>query len=245
MPPFMKKLIQNLSMKHAKIFCSIRNLKEKLKDFDEIIPGQTLPAHFSIQQKYYDSLATAEIKQIFVKNLIDNKKAILSKRITENEEIYNSRSTELESMLDPFSLEKCGSSFFQDCKISWSTVLDSYIQIQICTMTAKACQDKLKREQKRKNFAAKKEERTKPKVLTVGEFDKLTAELKALKLSRKSKTPSGTTTKNSSKNSKGEKTAGKSQSPKLQDQKKPLPKRKAKTGSKGSGNTKGTSTKRK
>ena len=242
MPPFLKKLMENLSIKYSKIACSIRNLKSKLKSFEEIIPGQELPAELKFQQKYYESLANAEIKEAFVRNLLANKKAFLTAKIAENEAIYKSRNEELTSLVEPFKFENCGSELLKDCGISWEKVLDSYIQIQICTMTAKSEQDQLKKEQKREKFEAKKEELSKPKIVTIREFEKLTAELKSLKLSNK-KSEKG---KAKPKNAKGEKTMGKSPSPKKkQDQKKTQTKRKAKTQSRGSGNTKGTSTKRK
>ncbi len=242
MPPFLKKLMETLSIKYSKIACSIRNLRIKLKSFEETIPGQELPAELKFQQKYYESLANAEIKEAFVRNLLSNKKAILSAKIKENEEIYKSRHEELKSLVEPFEFENCGSEFLKDCGISWEKVLDSFIQIQICTMTAKSEQDQLKKRQKREKFEAKKQELSTPKIVTIREFEKLTAEIKSLKLSHK-KSEKG---KGKPKNAKGEKTVGKSPSPeKKQDQKKTQTKRKAKTQSRGSGNTKGTSTKKK
>jgi hypothetical protein len=241
MPPFLKKLMENLSIKYSKIACAIRNLKAKLNHYNEILPGQELPAELKFQQKYYDSLATAEIKEAFVQNLLTNKKAVLSAKIAENEALYGSRYDEMKKLVEPFSTENCGSDFLKDCKITWAKVLDSYIQIQICTMTAKAQQDQLKKDRKREKFDAKKEEMSKVKVVTIKEFERLTAELKSLKISAKKAEKS----KTKPKNSKGEKTVGKGPSPKTnQDQKKLKSKGKAKTQSKGSGNTKGTSTKR-
>lgn len=242
MPPFLKKLMENLSIKYSKIACSIRNLKIKLKCFDEIIPGQELPTELKFQQKYYESLANAEIKEAFVRNLLSNKKAILSTKIAEIEKIYESRYEEIQSLVAPFKFENCGSELLRDCGISWEKVLDSFIQIQICTMTAKSEEDQRKKTQKREKFEAKKEELSKPKIVTIREFEKLTAELKSLKLSNQ-KSEKG---KTKPKNAKGEKTVGKSPSPKKkEDQKKTQAKRKAKTQSRGSGNTKGTSAKKK
>lgn len=240
MPPFMKKLMERLSIKYSKITCSIQNLKAKLKNFEEILPGQALPAELSFQQKYYDSLATPQFKEVFVKNLLDNKKEILTVKIRENEAIYNSRNDELNSYLDSFTLAQCGSNYFKDCKIGWDKLLDSFIQIQICTMVAKSKQDQFNREEKRIKFNARKEDLAKPKVLTVGEYEKLTNQLKTLSI-KKNSTP-----KRNPKNGKGEKTVGKSPSPKkTQDQNKKKKtqekgKPKAVPKSKGTGNTKST-----
>ena len=244
MPPFMKKLMERLSSKYSKIACSIQNLKFKLKELEETLPGQTLPAGMTYQQKYYDSLATPQYKEIFVKNLLDNKKTLLSQRINENQAIYDSREHELKSYIQSFSLENCGSNYFKDCKIGWGKLLDSYIQIQICSMTAKAKHDQFMKEEKRNKFNSRKEEMAKPKILTLGEFEKLTTQLKTLSINKKK----ASTSKPPSKNGRGEKTAGKSPSPrKTQDQKKKKPQErgKVKTGTKGNGSTKGTAAKRK
>jgi hypothetical protein len=109
-------------------------------------------------------------------------------------------------------------------------------------MCAKSRQDQLKKDQKREKFDAKKEELSKVKIVTIKEFEKLTAELKSLKISAKK---AEIKTKPKPKNSKGEKTAGKSPSPKKKQDQKPQEKRKVKTQSKGSGNTRDTSTKKK
>jgi hypothetical protein len=177
MPPFLKKLMENLSTKYAKISCSIRNLNGKLQHFKELLPGQELPAELKYQQKYYDTLANAEIKETFVRNLLANKKAILTAKIANNQSIYDSRNDELKSLIAPFSFENCGSEFLNDCGISWGKVLDSFIQLQICNMCAKSRQDQLKKDQKREKFDAKKEELSKVKIVTIKEFEKLTAEL--------------------------------------------------------------------
>jgi hypothetical protein len=238
MPPFIKKIMENVSIKYAKISCSIRNLKAKLKYFNEILPGQELPAELKYQQKYYDTLVTAAIKETFVKNLLSNKKAALTARITENEAIYNSRKDEIQSLIATFSFDNCGSELLNNCKVSWEVVLECYIHLQIGNMTAKSQQDQLKKDQKRKQFEAKKEEMSKVKIVTVKEYEKLAAEIKSLKISAKKSEKN----KFKPKNTKGEKTVGKGPSP---NKKKTQPKRKAKTQSKGNGNTKGTSTKKK
>lgn len=242
MPPFLKKLVDNLALKHAKLFCAIKNLEQKLKDMDEHLPGQPLPALLSLQQKYYDSLANNELKESFVKHLLDNKKALIQKKIDEHKEMYESRSEELKSFTDPLSFENCGSNYFKDCGIKWPKLLDSLIQIQICTMRAKALQDDLQKRRKKEIFDAKKEKLSAPKVITVGEFEKLTANLKNLQLTKKGK---ASKPKPTSKNSKGEKTTGKSPSPKKKDQKKTQRKGKAKTSSRENGNTKDTSARKK
>lgn len=240
MPPFLKKIMENISTKFAKISCSIRNLNGKLQHFKELLPGQELPAELKYQQKYYDTLVNAEIKETFVRNLLANKKAVLQAKIAENQAIYDSRYDELKSLITPFSFENCGSEFLKDSGISWDKVLDSYIQLQICTMAAKSRQDQIKKDQKREKFDAKKEEMSKVKVVTIKEFEKLTAELKSLKISAKK-----AENKAKPKNAKGEKTAGKSPSPKKKQDQKTQVKRKAKTQSKGNGNTRGTFAKKK
>lgn len=241
MPPFLKKIMTEMSVKHAKIKCSLQHLNSKLESLNEIMAGQDLPPEFKFQQKYFDSLSNLEMKSVFVKNLIDNKKTIMKQRITDLTAKYEARTTELKSLIDPFNEKNSGSNFLTGCKINWAKALDSFIQIEICTMVAKANQDLTAKEQKREKFLQKKEEYSKPKVLTVGDYEKLTSQLKSLKI----KNNSQKTNKNS-KNSKGEKTAGKGPSPKKTlNKKKDQTKGKNSQKKKGNGSTKGTATVRK
>jgi hypothetical protein len=162
----MVKLYENLSSKHAKIFCSIQSLKTRSTQLEGIMLNQGLPAELSFQQKYYDSLANPEVKESFVKNLIENKKSLLEKRIADLQAIYDARPAELKNKLSPFEKTNSGSNLFDNVAFDWLKVLDSFIQIQICKMIAKSTEDAAKKEAKRNKFIAKKEELAKPKVLT-------------------------------------------------------------------------------
>ena len=237
MPPFLKKLMEAVTLKYSKIACSIQNLKLKQENFTQIMTGQGLPPEFRFQQKYFDSLKSPALKEAFVLNLMANKKEELKTKIVDLTTKYDARYDDLESQITKF--EQSGSDFLKDSKIPFKDILNSFIQIQICTMTAKSTQDYNKKLEKQQKFNETKESKSKPKILTVGDYEKLTAQIKSLKIKNNS-----SKSKKKSKNLKGEKTGGKSQSPKkTQDKKKDQAKRKTSPKQKGNGNTRNTATK--
>jgi hypothetical protein len=176
-PSFMKKL-DLLAIKFAALKHSIQKVGKQTTDITTLtIETSKLPAHMKAQQKYIDSLTDFERKKNFFDGFVATEAARIKSRLEEFQAKFNASNLELDELVALFT---ANNPSFEQSTLNWEDVFNALLDEHFSAMAVKMHYDTLKKEKKKEDFAASKEQANTPVVISAKEWTKMQNQLKQL-----------------------------------------------------------------
>ena len=184
-PPFLKSILNRLTLKYAKILSALNNNEQQEKQLQEALFANELPKFLFQQAKVIKTIEEIADKTNLTKSFINIAANRLIKKNAELQAIYAARQAELTALLEPFKELDVN---FKAWTINHLFFLDISIKFEMFKFKERQLKDQAKKQAKVEKFASKKEKDAEVKVLTIKEYNLLT---------QRNKKPATTRSKNS------------------------------------------------
>jgi hypothetical protein len=175
--PFVQQLLKELSLKYAKIKCSISNIEEKIYVLDQHRLQGSLPNNMKFQQKFVNNLEDMNTKTSIVNHLLQVETSKLTELKQDLQGKYDDMITELETYMNE------GTTYHKH-QAQIKSLLNMMLENQYHMMQLKMHKDKQKKEEKARKFAEKKEREEALVEVSNKEISKIVKELASLKIAQ-------------------------------------------------------------